>query len=101
MTGSSTSPVPTTNGGAIGEYGVCKTNFRKIIFQDRCIACNYKDFYYRKNIFFVGDCMDDKFSIASIGVRGTPVICGFNTGQHSKQIFFHLLFLKPGLNSAL
>ena len=41
--------------------------------------------------------MDDKFSIASIGVRGTPVICGFNTGQHSKQIFFHLLFLKPGL----
>ena len=45
--------------------------------------------------------MDDKFSIASIGVRGTPVICGFNTGQHSKQIFFHLLFLKPGLNSAL
>ena len=31
--------------------------------------------------------MDDKFSIASIGVRGTPVICGFNTGQHSKQNF--------------
>ena len=38
--------------------------------------------------------MDDKFSIASIGVRGTPVICGFNTGQHSKQIFFHSPLLK-------
>jgi hypothetical protein len=32
----------------------------------------------------IGDCMTDQFSISSPGNVGTPVICGTNTGQHSK-----------------
>jgi len=33
----------------------------------------------------VGDCVTDEFSISAPGSNGTPVICGFNTGQHSKK----------------
>jgi hypothetical protein len=32
----------------------------------------------------IGDCLTDQFSITSQGTGGTPIICGFNTGQHSK-----------------
>ena len=32
----------------------------------------------------IGDCVTDSFSITSPGNVGTPVICGFNSGQHSK-----------------
>ena len=34
----------------------------------------------------VGDCSRDSFSVSSGGAsfRGSPVICGTNTGQHSK-----------------
>ena len=35
----------------------------------------------------IGDCLTDTFSITSPGNPGTPVICGFNTGQHSKMPF--------------
>ncbi|XP_059086991.1 uncharacterized protein LOC131883520 [Tigriopus californicus] len=30
----------------------------------------------------VGDCTTDQFSITSPGNVGSPIICGFNTGQH-------------------
>ena len=33
----------------------------------------------------IGDCISDTFSITSPGNPGSPVICGFNTGQHSKD----------------
>jgi len=32
----------------------------------------------------LGDCVTDSFSITTPGSEGTPVICGFNSGQHSK-----------------
>ena len=34
----------------------------------------------------LGDCVDDTFSVSSSG-RASPVICGLNTGQHSKLFF--------------
>ncbi len=33
----------------------------------------------------IGDCTTDTFSVTSPGNRGSPIICGFNTGQHSKN----------------
>ena len=37
----------------------------------------------------VGDCTDDQFSISGGLGRGSPTICGTNTGYHSKcQIIF-------------
>jgi hypothetical protein len=33
----------------------------------------------------IGDCLTDTFTLTSPGNRGSPVICGFNTGQHSKR----------------
>ena len=30
----------------------------------------------------VGTCTTDTFSLASDGNQGTPIICGYNTGQH-------------------
>ncbi len=33
----------------------------------------------------VGDCITDQFTITAPANQGTPTICGFNTGQHSKQ----------------
>ena len=32
----------------------------------------------------VGDCTGDTFSASSPSLGGSPVICGYNTGQHSK-----------------
>ena len=32
----------------------------------------------------LGDCLNDTFSISSPGNSGSPIICGFNTGQHSE-----------------
>ena len=34
----------------------------------------------------IGHCENDGFSIASPGNKGSPIICGYNTGQHSKTI---------------
>ena len=31
----------------------------------------------------LGACVIDTFSISSQGNAGSPIICGFNTGQHS------------------
>ena len=31
----------------------------------------------------LGDCVDDTFSVSGTG-KGSPVICGVNTGHHSK-----------------
>ena len=35
----------------------------------------------------LGDCLTDAFSITAPGNVGTPIICGFNTGQHSKHSY--------------
>ena len=35
----------------------------------------------------VGTCSKDTFSIVSPGNLGSPIICGFNTGQHSTKSF--------------
>ena len=32
----------------------------------------------------VGDCTGDTFTASSPSLGGSPVICGYNTGQHSK-----------------
>ena len=32
----------------------------------------------------IGDCLTDSFTLTSPGNNGSPVICGLNTGQHSK-----------------
>ena len=32
----------------------------------------------------IGDCATDSFTLTSPGNVGSPVICGFNTGQHSE-----------------
>jgi len=34
---------------------------------------------------FIGDCLDDQFSITGGLGAGTPTICGTNTGYHSKS----------------
>ena len=34
---------------------------------------------------FIGDCVDDQFSISGALGAGTPTICGTNTGYHSKS----------------
>ena len=60
-------------------------------------SCNSIDIVLRKliNAFFltlgplIGDCVDDQFSISGGLGRGSPTICGTNTGYHSKcQIVF-------------
>lgn len=40
----------------------------------------------------IGDCLTDTFSITSPGNNGSPLICGTNSGQHSKikKISFYL-----------
>ena len=30
----------------------------------------------------IGDCISDSFVVETPGNIGTPVICGYNTGQH-------------------
>ena len=32
----------------------------------------------------IGQCYKDTFTVASGGNFGSPIICGYNTGQHSK-----------------
>ena len=32
----------------------------------------------------IGDCVTDTFTLSAPSNRGSPVICGLNTGQHSK-----------------
>ena len=38
----------------------------------------------------VGDCVDDTFSVSSSG-KGSPVICGTNSGQHSNHLTFLII----------
>jgi len=38
----------------------------------------------------LGDCLTDQFSITAPGNLGSPVICGFNSGQHSKTLYLSL-----------
>ena len=37
--------------------------------------------------YSIGHCHLDRFSISSMGNKGTPIICGTNTGQHSNNHF--------------
>ena len=32
----------------------------------------------------LGDCTSDTFTFTTAGGTGAPLICGFNTGQHSE-----------------
>ena len=57
------------------------------------------NFFLNINISFllasaIGDCTKDSFRVASQGLSGSPVICGFNTGQHSKYILFRIKKLR-------
>ena len=36
------------------------------------------------NFFEIGQCQDDQFSVTSPGNNAPPVICGTNSGEHSK-----------------
>ena len=36
-------------------------------------------------------CNDDSFSVSSPGNPAPPVICGYNTGEHSKALKFSLV----------
>ena len=36
---------------------------------------------------FIGDCNTDRFTVSSLGNAGAPIICGYNTGQHSRLIY--------------
>ena len=40
-----------------------------------------------------GACTTDAFTITSPGNVGSPLICGLNSGQHSKFFFFTFTFL--------
>ena len=33
----------------------------------------------------IGDCINDQFILSSSGNQASPIICGFNTGQHSNS----------------
>jgi len=48
----------------------------------------------------LGDCTTDAFSITSAS-GGTPVICGFNTGQHSEKIYIKKILPLAGNKSIL
>ena len=61
------------------------------MFQDNSMIKHIvsgKIFNKLENCFFVGgsigDCTTDSFAVSSPGNKGTPVICGFYSGQHSK-----------------
>ncbi len=34
----------------------------------------------------VGDCVTDSFVFSSFGNVGSPMVCGYNTGQHSTNL---------------
>ena len=34
-----------------------------------------------------GDCATDQFSISAPGAFGSPIICGTNSGEHSKSFY--------------
>ena len=52
-------------------------------------SCNLSMLFFLILGPLVGDCVDDQFSISGGLGRGSPTICGTNTGYHSKcQIVF-------------
>ena len=38
------------------------------------------------NFFEIGQCQDDQFSVTAPGNNAPPVICGTNSGEHSKLV---------------
>ena len=54
-----------------------------------CSKNTYK-FYFLILGPLIGDCVDDQFSISGGTGRGTPIICGTNTGYHSKCPIIYL-----------
>ena len=72
-------------------------NWKGTFFGSILTACNSKILFLEKLLMLfsnivgpnIGDCVDDQFSISGGLGRGTPTICGTNTGYHSKcQIVF-------------
>ena len=43
----------------------------------------------------IGDCTTDSFVVSSSGRKGSPAICGTNTGQHSNTI--HYIHANPSI----
>ena len=46
----------------------------------------------------IGHCENDGFSIASPGNAGSPVICGYNSNQHSNTHVLDLTVIKHELS---
>ena len=47
--------------------------------------------YFQQNFLggAIGDCTGDSFVLSAPGGKGSPAICGLNTGQHSKESFIN------------
>ena len=53
-------------------------------FKNERNACIY---LFSQSVEAIGDCTTDTFSISGGKNGGTPVICGTNTGYHSRLCF--------------
>ena len=42
----------------------------------------------------IGDCVEDTFTLTAPGMSAPPLICGFNTGQHSESLLLLLFMLR-------
>ena len=56
--------------------------FFNFLWIKNCIH-NIKIYIWTISDYRVGDCLTDQMSISAPGSTGSPVICGYNTGQHS------------------
>ena len=43
-----------------------------------------------KDLFELGQCQTDMFSVTAPGNNAPPVICGTNSGEHSKYLYYEL-----------
>ena len=46
-----------------------------------------------KSMFEKGQCQTDIFSVTAPGNNAPPVICGTNTGEHSKEKLFSMHYI--------
>eukprot|EP00094_Tigriopus_californicus_P011923 TCALIF_11518-PA protein Name:"Protein of unknown function" AED:0.17 eAED:0.17 QI:15/0.71/1/1/0.57/0.75/8/59/249 len=68
-------------------YTICKSNPNicriRLDFQSFDIAGPTSDMIAdATGLTSIGDCLSDSFSFTAPGGLGSPIICGFNTGQH-------------------
>lgn len=72
---------------------MCAAVFQTCSFQTVCPK--FFDDYLTSEVSFsalgtsLGDCIEESFTVSSPGVAAPPVICGFNTGQHSNATYFY------------